>query len=131
MSRTQAESPSNFPHWVALGSLAFVLWLFFSNTVPAVRERASLRALDQELLGLRDNYDDAIQQARLGLGPEATYDLQALLLAIDAQGFTPAELCIAYPEPKAPASGSDAATHPDEWPQPAGTSGNRSSEEPR
>ena len=98
MSRTHVEAPSNFPHWVALGSLAFVLWLFFSNTVPAFRERSALNALSEDLVGLRAQYDAAIQEARLGLGPNARYDLQALLVAIDQKGFTPFELCLAYPE---------------------------------
>ena len=100
MSRTEAEAPSSFPHWVALGSLAFVLWLFFTNTVPALRERAELRDLQQELDRLRGTYDQAIVQARVGAGPTVDDDLQALLLAIDAQGMTPTELCLAYPEPK-------------------------------
>lgn len=100
MSRTEAEAPSTFPHWVALGSLAFVLWLFFTNTVPALREQAELRDLQQELDRLRGNYDQAIEQARVGVGPTVDDDLQALLLAIDAQGMTPTELCLAYPEPK-------------------------------
>ena len=98
MSRTNAEAPSHFPHWVALGSLAFVLWLFFSNTVPAFRERSELNALGKDLAGLKTRYDAAIQEARLGLGPNAHFDLQALLVAIDQKGFTPAELCLAYPE---------------------------------
>jgi hypothetical protein len=98
MSRTNAEAPSNFPHWVALGSLAFVLWLFFSNLVPALRDRDQLEAVARDLVALRRNYDAAIQEARLGLGPNAHYDLQALLVAIDQQGYTPFELCLAYPQ---------------------------------
>jgi hypothetical protein len=97
MSRTNAEAQSNFPHWVALGSLAFVLWLFFSNLVPALRDRDQLQTLRADLVGMRRNYDAAIQEARLGLGPNAHYDLQALLVAIDQQGYTPFELCMAYP----------------------------------
>ncbi len=107
MSRTQAEAPSNFPHWVALGSLAFVLWLFFSNTVPAFRERSALNALGADLAGLRSQYDAAIQEARLGLGPNAHFDLQALLVAIDQKGFTPYELCLAYPERTPPPAHHD------------------------
>ena len=87
-----------FPWWVAAGSLAFALWLFFGNTVPALHERQELRAHAQDLLELRETYDRAIQEARLGVGPNAHYDLQALLVAIDECGFTPLELCAAYPE---------------------------------
>ncbi len=98
MSRTHAEAPSRFPWWVAAGSLTFALWLFFGNTVPALRERQELRAHAAELAQLRASYDAAIQEARLGVGPNAHYDLQALLVAIDQRGFTPLELCAAYPE---------------------------------
>src|SRR5262245_28436062 len=98
MSRTNPEAPSHYPHWVALGSLAFVLWLFFGNTVPALRERQELRDHAQALARLKASYDAAIEEARLGVGPNAHYDLQALLVAIDQRGYTPLELCVAYPE---------------------------------
>jgi hypothetical protein len=106
MSRTP-EAPSRFPWWVAAGSLAFALWLFFGNTVPAVRERQELHAHADELRELRDSYDRAIQEARLGVGPNAHYDLQALLVAIDRCGFTPHELCAAYPERAAPGAATE------------------------
>jgi hypothetical protein len=115
MTRTNVEAPSRFPHWVAAGSLAFALWLFFGNTVPAVHEREELRAHANELARLRASYDAAIQEARLGVGPNAHYDLQALLVAIDQSGFTPLELCAAYPERRGTAAalaagaGADAA----------------------
>ena len=98
---TGLATESRFPHWVALGSLAFVLWLFFGNTVPALRERQELQQYADELVTLRATYDAAIQEARLGIGPSSHYDLQALLVAIDQHGFTPLELCAAYPEPRA------------------------------
>ena len=65
MSRTNDEAPSNFPHWVALGSLAFVLWLSFSNLVPAMRERGQLHAMRAEFVKLREDYDVAILPARV------------------------------------------------------------------
>ena len=112
MSREPAEAPSNFPHWVTLGSLAFVLWLFFTNTVPATQERDALQNLDAELTELRIRYDQAIEDARLRIAAEPDYDLQALLLAIDAQGFTPAELCLAFPENRVlgPGTGAPSGT---------------------
>ena len=113
MSRTNDEAPSNFPHWVALGSLAFVLWLSFSNLVPAMRERGQLHAMRAEFVKLREDYDVAIQEARLGLGPNAHFDLQALLIAIDQKGYTPFELAVLYPEPAPPAAGDAAAPAPD------------------
>jgi hypothetical protein len=92
------EAASNFPYWVTLGSLALALWLFFRQAVPAMHERDDLRATAEQLQRLRRDYDGAIQQARLGVGPNAHYDLQALLVAIDQRGFTPYELCATYPE---------------------------------
>jgi hypothetical protein len=97
MRAADDEVRTRFPHWVALGSLLFALWLFFANTVPALRERHELSAHEQALLRLRTQYDDAIAEARLGTGPNAHYDLQSLLVAIDQNGFTPAELVAAYP----------------------------------
>ena len=119
MTRTSPEAPSRFPHWVAAGSLAFVLWLFFGNTVPALREREELRAHASDHARLRASYDAAIQEARLGVGPNAHYDLQALLVAIDQRGFTPLELCAAYPERRT----DPAAAVPDDHAPPAAASG--------
>lgn len=97
MSRTADDEPSTFPRWVALSSLAVVLWLFFANAVPAMRERSELQAHAAELFRIRDDFDVAIAEARLGVGQRVHCDLQALLVAIDQHGFTPAELCAAYP----------------------------------
>jgi hypothetical protein len=97
MSRNP-EAPSSFPHWVALGSLALVLWLFFRHTVPALHEKQELQDYKSTLTKLRADYDTAIREARLGVGPNAHFDLQALLVAIDQRGFTPFELCATYPE---------------------------------
>ncbi|MBL8754940.1 MAG: hypothetical protein JNK15_16670 [Planctomycetes bacterium] len=98
MSRSPSDAPSHFPHWVALGSLAFVLWLFFSNMVPALQEKEQLLAREGQLVQLRKDYDAAIQEARLGVGPNAHFDLQALLVAIDQHDLTPLELCLLHPE---------------------------------
>lgn len=109
MSRTPSEkSPTSFPGWVALASLAVALWLFFANAVPASRERTDLRALAAQFETLRVEYDAAIAESRLARGANARQDLQGLLVAIDRLGFTPAELCAAYPErPPAPVAGDD------------------------
>lgn len=90
-----------FPHWVALASLTAALWLFFANAVPAARERAELETLGADLGQLRDQYDAAIHAARLGLGDASRQDLQALLVAIDEMGLTPAELCALHPDTEA------------------------------
>jgi hypothetical protein len=112
--RERSTKDSSFPHWVALGSLVVVLALFFSNTVPALRERQSLHELQARLIDLRGQYERAIaqtaKQARLGhstsLGHSARvghsggldepFDLQALLVAIDEQNATPLELWQRY-----------------------------------
>jgi hypothetical protein len=102
MTRPAAATQSSFPNWVALASLGLALWLFFGNAVPAMRERTELKSLAEELASLRRQYDTWITEARLGRGANAQSDLQSLLLAIDQQGFTPAELCAAYPLQKDP-----------------------------
>ena len=82
-----------------MGSLIFVLALFFSNTVPALEERQNLTSLHHDLLNLRQQYEDAIDSAarlaHLGKGPE-NFDLQSLLVAMDQQGYTPMELDVIY-----------------------------------
>lgn len=97
MSDRSANSNS-FPHWVALLSLGFALTLFFANTVPALRERDGLEQVDGELKDLVRRYDDAIRQTQLGVGGASEYDLQSLLVAMDHLGYTPYELCRAYPQ---------------------------------
>ena len=106
--RERSTKDSSFPHWVALGSLVVVLALFFSNTVPALRERQSLHELQARLIDLRGQYERAIaqtaKQARLGHstslghsgGLDEPFDLQALLVAIDEQNATPLELWQRY-----------------------------------
>ena len=82
-----------------MGSLIFVLALFFSNTVPALEERQNLTSLHHDLLNLRQQYEDAIDSAarlaQLGKGPE-NFGPQSLLVAIDQQGYTPMELDVIY-----------------------------------
>ena len=122
MSRTPTDKASSFPGWVALVSLAVALWLFFANAVPAQREREELQGLAQEVWRLRDEADRKIAEARLARGPNAHQDLQALLVAIDRLGLTPAELCAAYPDrpvtPLADIPEASAATAGDEPPPP-------------
>lgn len=98
--RERSTKDSSFPYWVALGSLVFVLALFFTNTVPALEERQNLTALRADLLELRQQYEEAIdsaaQLAQLGKGPNGNFDLQSLLVAIDQRGYTPRELHANY-----------------------------------
>lgn len=98
MSRTPTDHASSFPGWVALASLVAALWLFFANAIPAQKEREELRDLANEVWRLRGEADGKIAETRLARGPNAHQDLQALLVAIDRLGFTPAELCAAYPD---------------------------------
>jgi len=101
-----------FPHWVALLSLGFALTLFLSNTVPALRERDGLQEIDNELKELIAQYEEAIRQTKVGVGDAGTYDLQALLVAIDRLGYTPQELCRAYPEQQATEAAPIPTAHP-------------------
>ncbi|MBX3463350.1 MAG: hypothetical protein KF830_09275 [Planctomycetes bacterium] len=103
MTRQAKDSSSTFPYWVALSSLGLGLWLYFANAAEAVRERAELEALATDLDQLRQSYDAAILEARLGRGPGAQQDLQSLLVAIDRIGLTPAELCRLHPDATASA----------------------------
>ncbi len=98
-TRTPAAANDSFPRWVALASLVVVLWLFFSNTAPAMRERTELQGVLADLGQLRRQADAVITERRLGLSSDRNLDLQALLVAIDQQGLTPAELCAAHPAP--------------------------------
>ncbi|MBL9076544.1 MAG: hypothetical protein JNL08_03520 [Planctomycetes bacterium] len=112
MTREAKDSPSSFPHWVAVASLGTALWLYFGNAAPAVRERAELETLEQDLDQLRASYDQAIHEARLGLGPASQQDLQSLLVAIDRLGLTPAELCSLHPETDPPPPGAGRTKFP-------------------
>lgn len=94
---TTAAAANSFPRWVALASLAVVLWLFFGQTVPAVQERDDLQVVLADLRSLRSQFENAITERRLGMTNQDTIDLQALLVAIDQQGLTPAELCATHP----------------------------------
>lgn len=106
-----SSKDSAFPHWVAFGSLVFVLAMFFSNTVPALRERQGLSELKTQLVVLQQQFETAIEQtarqARLGSsrlgsatnsgeGPDSNFDLQSLLVAIDEHNLTPLELWQQY-----------------------------------
>ncbi|MGB3965873.1 MAG: hypothetical protein WBO45_04015 [Planctomycetota bacterium] len=114
MRSPSVEAPSQFPRWVALGCLVFVLWLFFGNTVPALRDQQALAGHAEHLRSLKADYDAAIQEARLGAGPNAHHDLQALLVAIDQKDLTPRELCMLWPErsPRAASGRGDPASEP-------------------
>ncbi|HLQ37254.1 MAG TPA: hypothetical protein VK348_05620 [Planctomycetota bacterium] len=113
MATRGPDSSSSFPQWVAWGSLALALVLFFGNTVPAVRERAALLKDEAELRDMRQQYEAALAAA-LPATPvpgNADFDLQTLLLAIDRIGWTPDELLRHFPEPRAQPTNS-AADHP-------------------
>ena len=105
--RERSTKDSAFPHWVAIGSLVFVLAMFFSNTVPALRERQGLASLQAQLVNLQQQFETAIEQtarqahlgtARQGNEPEGNFDLQSLLVAIDLHNLTPLELWQQYGE---------------------------------
>jgi len=93
------EGETRFPWLVAWLGLAVAVVLFFSNTVPAVRDRQELRATATDLKALLQKYEAAIAHATAALpGPQGEQDLQSVLVAIDRIGWTPAELLRCYPE---------------------------------
>ncbi len=103
MSTSARSSRSDlFPYWVAMASLLLAVWLYFGNTGPAARERDELQRVADDLTDLRRRFDDAIHERRLGLAEDHHLDLQAVLVAIDQQGLTPAELCATHPLPAHP-----------------------------
>ena len=99
MATSRNDDETQFPRVVAWLGLALAVVLFLSNTVPAVRERQQLRATATDLHQLRQQYDAAIAHATAAMpGPAGEQDLQAVLVAIDRIGWTPAELLRCYPE---------------------------------
>jgi hypothetical protein len=99
MAAPRNDDETQFPRVVAWLGLVLAVVLFLSNTVPAVRERAELRATAIDLQNLRSQYDAAIAHAIAAMpGPGGEQDLQAVLVAIDRIGWTPAELLRCYPE---------------------------------
>lgn len=88
-----------FPYWVALGSLIFALGLFFANTVPALRDRQSLEQIESDLQAMRARLEGTIREDRLigRPGDPGAFDMQAMLVSIDEQGYTPAELLQLHP----------------------------------
>lgn len=102
MAQARNDEDTHFPRVVAWLGLILAVVLFLSNTVPAVRERAELRATAMDLQALRQQYDAAIAHATAAMpGPRGEQDLQSVLVAIDRIGWTPAELLRCYPEPVA------------------------------
>lgn len=107
-----SSDETHFPRIVAWLALAAAVALFLRNTVPALRERAELRARADEFAELRAQYDAAIAHATAAMPGSPGQDLQAVLVAIDRIGWTPAELLHNYPElPASP--GADAASGDD------------------
>lgn len=96
-----AAAADSFPRWIALLSLVVVLWLFFGNTMPAAQERTELQDVLHHLDDLQRQFEAAITTRRLSMTDQNTIDLQAVLVAIDQHGLTPAELCATHPLPPA------------------------------
>lgn len=87
-----------FPTVVAWGSLLLAVLVFFGNAVPALRERADLRATRARLQELREQYDRALASAWASApGHRGADDLQSVLVAIDQIGWTPEELLRSHP----------------------------------
>ena len=88
---------------LAVGFLIAGLMLFFTATVPALRERHALQQAEKGLGNTLQEYHKLLRdfgsRAVGGRGERAGhYDLQALLVAIDNLGHTPAEILTLFPE---------------------------------
>ena len=117
MAKARNDDNTKFPPVVAWLGLTLAVVLFLSNTVPAVRERAELRATATDLQQLRQQYDAAIAHATAAMpGPKGEQDLQSVLVAIDRIGWTPAELLRCYPEPVAETMAVDGLDAPSNEP---------------
>jgi hypothetical protein len=83
--------PRAFPLTVAAVSATLATLLFLGSTMPALRERQMLADVETRRLRLRQQLDAVLQAARLR---EAALecDVEAVLVAIDDLGLTPAEL---------------------------------------
>jgi len=97
MPSTPQES-SRFPTIVGWVSLILALWLFFGNTVPALREHKQLQQTEADLQQLRSRYDSALEHLRASTNERGrSPDLQSVLVAIAQIGWTPQELLRNYP----------------------------------
>lgn len=99
MASDDDQPPSSMPLWIAVLCCGAAALLVFGNTMPAMRDRAELSQVGDELTALKHRYENAIQLARLtGArgGPTAELDLQSLFVAIDQKGYTVAEFCSAH-----------------------------------
>ena len=91
------EEALPFPMLVTFGAFAAALLLFLTNTAPALQERQSLEHVEDEVnQQWRDCVEKLIDLRRQD--HDADWDVQALLVSIDAMGLTPAELLILHPE---------------------------------
>jgi len=89
--------------WGTVACLALGLVLFVTSTAPALAERQLLLSVEKDLAhDLRQfhNLLRAFESRGLHGTPDrgGEHDLQALLVAIDAMGHTPAELLALYPQ---------------------------------
>jgi hypothetical protein len=86
----------SFPILVTFGALATALLLLLTSTLPALRERQELDRVLTEHSRLRRDYVDRLVELRRPRTGNSK-DLQALLVAIDGLGLTPAELIALHP----------------------------------
>ncbi len=86
----------SFPMLVTFGALATALILLLTSTLPALRERQDLDRVLSEYSRLRKDYVERLVELRRPRSGSSE-DLQALLVAIDGLGLTPAELIALHP----------------------------------
>ena len=91
------EQTLSFQMLVTFGALAAALLLFLTNMAPALRERQLLEQVEREQTRLRGEYVQRLRELR-AREDSRDRDVQALLVAIDSLGLTPAELLALHPE---------------------------------
>lgn len=87
----EGRNRSRFPLLVTLACVATGLTLFFTTTMPALRERATLTSVAAEQARLRAQLDE-LRTRTLRTREALRHDPQTILLEIDRLGMIPDEL---------------------------------------
>ncbi len=93
------EAASRFPLWIALGSCVIALAIYFTSTIPALREQRELRRIERAQAERLRTLEDA---RRIGLRTRIALDRdpQTVLLELDRLGLTPEDLPVPVGTPR-------------------------------
>ncbi|MCA8944160.1 MAG: hypothetical protein KDB80_16465 [Planctomycetes bacterium] len=87
---TPAGGGDRFPWIVALGALVIGAWIFFTSTVPAIRERETLDEQEQILIERRDSMLDATTELR-DRRKALSHSQDHVLVELDRHGLHPSD----------------------------------------